>query len=253
MSERLLGVLTAMRGRHAIAKAMLRSIPKELRGWRVLTMVVMDEADVDEMRPFLRDLHFAGKLITYAVEKNSPLTMKWQKGLGYMKGFNLDALCLQGSDDLASVEYWQNGVDMVAQATAPFGVRSCWMLDQSTGRMGFFTMGSPERPVGCGRFYSRSILDAVEWTLWDTALERGLDGATEERLAKFGIKFTVAEIPGFIVDVKNQESMNQFGKFIDFFGAGMNRFDKLVEREEAERLLRDAGLGDVLVPLIGAA
>lgn len=253
MSERLLGVLTAMRGRHAIAKAMLRSIPKELRGWRVLTMVVMDEADVDEMRPFLRDLHFAGKLITYAVEKNSPLTLKWQKGLGYMKGFNLDALCIFGSDDVASAAFWQGAIDKMDGATSPVGVRSCWMLDRLSGKMGRFTMGSPERPVGCGRFYPRSVLDAINWILWDVELERGIDGAAEERLARFGIKFDVIDLPGMLVDVKDAENINHFDKFMDFLGAGLSRFDEIVARPEAERLLQDCGLGAEIVPLIGAA
>jgi hypothetical protein len=241
-----------MRGRHAIAKAMLRSIPKELRGWRILTLVVMDETDVDEMRPFLRDLHIEGRLVTYSVEENSPLTRKWQKGLDYMKDLKVDALCIQGSDDFASLEYWQNGADLLATAVAPFGVRSCWMLDTATGRMGLFSMGSPDRPIGCGRFFPRAILDAAEWKLWDIDLDRGLDGAAEDRLAKLGIKFSVLDIPGVMVDVKNNENINRFDKFMNFMGAGMSRFDKVVEREEAQQILRDAGL-DWSAAMIGAA
>lgn len=252
MSERLLGVLTAMRGRHAIAKAMLRSIPKELRGWRVLTMVVMDEADVDEMKPFLRELYMAGKLVTYSVEENSPLTKKWQRGLNYMRDFKTDAVAIMGSDDFASREFWQAAVDMAAITDRPFGVRSCWMLEQTTGRMGLFSMGSPERTVGCGRFYPRAAMDSAGWILWDMDLERGIDGAAEDRLDRVGIKIDVTIIPGVIVDVKCAENINGFKKFIDFMGAGVNRFDKLIERDEAERLLHEAGMGEV-AQLIGAA
>jgi len=253
MSERLLGVLTAMRGRHAIAKAMLRSIPKELRGWRVLTLVVMDETDVDEMRPFLRELYREGKLITYSVEENSPLTKKWQRGLNYMRDFRLDALCIMGSDDFASPEFWQAGVDLVGITERPIGVRSCWMLEQSSGRMGLFTMGSPERPVGCGRFYPKAALDSVGWILWDIDLDRGIDGAAEDRMERLGIKIDVVEIPGMILDVKGEGNINGFEKFQDFLGAGISRFDRMVEREEAEKMLRDCGLELAIVPLAGVA
>lgn len=251
MSERLLGVLTAMRGRHAIAKAMLRSIPKELRGWRVLVLVVMDETDVDEMRSFLRELYCAGRLVTYAVEENSPLTKKWQRGLNYMRDFKLDALCIMGSDDFASAEFWQAGADMVGLTDRPIGVRSCWMLDQPTGRMGLFTMGSPERPVGCGRFYPKAALDSVGWILWDMDLNRGIDGAAEDRLERLGLRIDVVEIPGMLLDVKSVENINVFEKFVHCFGAEFSRFDRLVDRQEAERLLRESGLGEEVIPLIG--
>ena len=253
MGERLLGVLTAMKGRHNIAGAMLRTIPARLRGWRTLTVVIMDEGDTEEMRPIFESLHLSGRLIVSGTAPNSPLTKKWQRGLDYLKACGLDAVCIMGSDDIASAEYWQAGVDRIDGAAGPFGVRSCWMLDTASGRMGEFSMGSPERTVGCGRFYPRLFLNAIGWQLWDTDLDRGIDGAAEMQLEKFGLRILVEEIPGLLVDIKSPMNLNGFGKFMDFMGAGLNRFDRLLEREDAEKMIRDAGLADEILPLIGAA
>lgn len=253
---RVLGVLTAVHGRHRLAKAMLRAIPAGPPGWRVLVVVTMGSEDFVKMLPESRALGKDPAVIPVMAE-NSPLTRKWQTGLNFMRhvaGDSLDAVCIMGSDDFASIDYWRAGVHKIEDgAINPFGVRSCYMLNAKTGELGRFTMGDPERPVGCGRFYPRAALDSVDWTLWTIDRDKGLDAASEIRLAEKGVKLEVVELPGMMVDVKTEENIHGWEKFTTFCGVPFARFDEIISNERARGLLSWYGLFDSISAGIGSA
>lgn len=239
MERKVLGVLTAIHGRHELAKAMLRAVPSALPGWIVETFAVLGP---DELAIFEEDFPD----VRFSPAENSPLSRKFQTGVEVVHRFagdRIDALCVMGSDDFCSIDYWLDGVRRLEEgAERPFGDRSCWMLDLSSGRMGRFIMGSPERPVGCGRFFPKDALRKTEWILWDSDMDRCIDGACEERLKQVGIRFDVVEMKGFMLDVKSRESLTQFDRFVNFMGAPFSRFDEILEPKEARELLRNHGL-----------
>lgn len=243
---RVLGVLTAIHGRHRLSKAMLRAIPSGPPGWRVLVVVTMGPEDFVKTLPESRSLGRDPAVIPVMAE-NSPLTMKWQAGLDFMRrvaGESLDAVCLMGSDDFASLDFWLDGVRRVQEgAQNPFGVRSCMMLNAETEEMGQFTMGDPGRPVGCGRFYPRASLDAIDWRLWSIDRDKGVDGASEIRLAENGVRLEVVEMPGMMVDVKIAgENINGWDRFTTFCGVPFARFDFILKPEETWSELDRHGL-----------
>lgn len=248
-TTRLLGVLTAVHGRHALARAMLRAIPSSPPGWRTIVVVALGAED----RHALEDIFHFGRqdpALLPIVTENSPLTFKWQRGLEQLRKIGceaLDAVCIMGSDDFASQDYWSAALKRIAGGEKrPFGIRWCYMLNAETGQMGKFPMGDPRRAVGCGRFYPSSALDLVDWKLWTVAREKGLDGASESRLAEVGLTLDAVELPGFLVDVKTFESMHGWNEFVRWGESDLCRFEEILPKEKTVQILEDAGLREYL-------
>lgn len=98
------------------------------------------------------------------------------------------------------------------------GFTSCYILDAQTWRAGQLQRGkAPTRPSGAGRYLSREVLDALDWTLRDDWATRGLDGCLDQRMREQGIGWHIlppASPEAPVIDVKTATNVTTFETLI---------------------------------------
>jgi hypothetical protein len=107
----------------------------------------------------------------YLETPNHPLSMKFQAGVMAFRESGADAVVILGSDDLLNAHCfdeigraWDGGHEVI-------DFRELYVYDVASGRCCFF----PRIYIGCGRVMTRSFLDRVDWRLWRTAVNKGVD------------------------------------------------------------------------------
>ncbi|MBT8397680.1 MAG: hypothetical protein KJN92_11975, partial [Gemmatimonadetes bacterium] len=108
----------------------------------------------------------------YIEHANSPLSHKWNAGVDAARDYDPDGLVIVGSDDLVSKEMFRAYADRLSDGVDFFGLEDLYFFDAATGLLGYWSgYGSlyPARkgePIGCGRCFSRRLLDSTFWNLW---------------------------------------------------------------------------------------
>lgn len=184
---------------------------------------------------------------SFAVHPNSPLGAKHDMGIQSLRSFYNDAVekgarlqlphavAIVGSDDVINAAFFLRVRDLM-QGQFPrqhvVGLRDIHFFDLKSRRLvytsGYRSFKTPiSGTLGCGRVLSWSILEALDWHVWDLERERGLDqSAIRNVLRRVPL---VGEVSGAIagrdsgivaVDIKS-----------DGFAAGANiwKFEQVVE------------------------
>lgn len=156
--------------------------------------------------------------ISYTIFENDPVGRKWNAGLLAIKDKEWENLCVIGSDDIVLEELfiqYENIHDDVAQFDGlAFYISK---RDKFKNYRGY---------VGAGRKIKRSVIEALDYHLWDDTKSRGLDTSAELRLNDFGftIKPYTANSP-VLIDIKTD--VNITTKIDSLIGYRLEKQDAL--------------------------
>lgn len=189
-------VLTAAHGRHEIFKTFVKSVPYPL---------VIIGSD-DENNPPERGDYF--------ITENKPLGKKWNKGLEICRNYSFDYLVITGSDDIFSTSLWKWYETLDVHYA---GFTDLYIHD--SGRIKYFNGYSRNRigePQGSGRAFHRSVLDALNWKLWDDDLNIGLDASITKRINKLSISSKIIKLidNDFVcLSLKSKENLHSIHEY----------------------------------------
>lgn len=207
-------VLTRLILRHY--DALLTRLTPELG--RLEMLVVGSEGDAS--RNLCADL----PSIRYVEAMNDPLNRKYNAGLLTARRMNPDALVVVGSDDMVSANLLRAYAGKIAAGVPVFGLRDLWFFDAVTQRLGYWPgyNGTDQahrlgEPIGCGRCFTRDVLELVDWRLWpdDPPRNSVMDLHSMLHVRSHGVEcqaFTLAELNGHAVDVKVGRNITEFEK-----------------------------------------
>lgn len=147
----------------------------------------------------------------YVESENFPISNKHNKGLEKAKELNAKGVVLMGSDDLVSDSYFEFIEQFSEQTSELIGLKDLYFYSTKTKKLGYWKgYTSTSTTVGAGRYFSRAILEQMNWQLWSDKKNKGLDTDCLKRLTKKGITeriFTMEESNVFLVDIKHSRSI----------------------------------------------
>lgn len=161
----------------------------------------------------------------YVEYANSPLSHKWNAGVQAARALDPDALVIAGSDDLLSSELLRTYRVKLEQGFDFFGFRDLYFFELAAARLGYWRgyessadAVAVDSPVGCGRCFSRDLLNKTGWKLWPRhpRVDRFLDLVALHYLDLFGIRpsiWTMQALGGTAVDIKSGTNINHFDDF----------------------------------------
>ncbi len=217
-------LLTAIHRRHEVAERMLRhhaDVAARLQDvCRLKLAAVCSPEDAGFLGPLAKELD-----VFWRDQANRPLSTKWQRGLGFAAdAIDCDAVMILGSDDFANEAFFRLAVDRLEKGSDGFGPDSIWFYQQSSGALGRWqgpmTVEAGDSfpvPAGAGRVFSRKLLDAVRWRLWEFSCNASLDTYCSKLLNKTGRRLEIlpmADHPeAAIVDVKDGHNLHPWTRF----------------------------------------
>lgn len=163
----------------------------------------------------------------YVEAPNSPLNKKFNKVVELAKHFNPDGVILVGSDDIIDknlVLHYADNLKKHDGINNIYGFDKAYiyhiMEDKLIHFLGYGEYNLPKRkgePVGSGRFFGKSVLNKLDWNLWDDNIEidSNLDGNCTKRLEKNGFKFktfSLAETNSLILGIKDKKHITDYFK-----------------------------------------
>lgn len=147
----------------------------------------------------------------YVECENYPVSNKHNKGLEKAKELNAKGVILMGSDDFVSDSYFEFIEQFNEQTSELIGLKDLYFYSTKTKKLGYWKgYTSKSTTVGAGRYFSRAILEQMDWQLWSDKKNKGLDTDCLKRLTKNGITeriFTMEESNVFLVDIKHSRSI----------------------------------------------
>lgn len=212
----------------------------------------------------------------HAIHPNNPVGRKHNRGLRSIRDhFERlvregrrdrvpDAVAVFGSDDAANSAYFRlvkklmSGHENGGFRKHVVGVQDIYFSDVLSRKLvytaGYKTFATPlAGTVGCGRAFSWSMLDAVDWRLWDDDRDRGLDQSAVRNImermslvAEVSESFVGREQGVAIVDVKS-DGFGNGGRNVWSFksvlesGRGQGRLKQFTEEPRNESLTRAFG------------
>lgn len=154
---------------------------------------------------------------------NRHVGAKWNAGLQWLRGENVDAVMLLGTDDLLSATLVDSAAHAINDGADWFGLRDAYLYSVAAGEMRYWPGYPPGDPrfgetIGTARTFSRRYLDAHGWKLWPDDATSGLDYASDPARSRFdGTTASVKDV-GAMVDVKAYPGVD-LGSFYSFAGA----------------------------------
>lgn len=165
-------------------------------------------------------------VIAKAKVKNNPLSFKWYMAIKCLEDLDFDYCVLLGSDDYIDKAY----LDFVDRE-----IKDCDMIGftdayYESGKDRYYWSGYENHrkgePVGAGKVYSRKFLEKINFSLYPSLQNVGLDYTAwkivKDNNAKVKI-FSLKEEGLKMVDVKDGEGMNSMEKLV----STLNGFEKL--------------------------
>lgn len=103
---------------------------------------------------------------------NNPLGNKWQKGVNKARELNPEGIIILGSDDELCEGYVDNIRHLHSKGYEFIGVKQYYVKHN---RKLYFFNYKPEQPIGGGRFYSKNLLDRIDWKIFKPNYNKHLD------------------------------------------------------------------------------
>jgi len=158
----------------------------------------------------------------YIEQPNSPLSYKWNAGVNAAEKYEPDALVIVGSDDLVSPGLFHAWAEKLREGLHFFGISDMYFFDPTDSRLGYW--GGYEHtvmkdragePIGCGRCFSRTLLEKMKWNLWPPMPK--LDSLLDRLALNFAkvhgfkpVSWKLAEIGAQAVDIKIDTNITPF-------------------------------------------
>lgn len=158
----------------------------------------------------------------YLEHRNKPVTAKWNAVVKRAKEFDPDGIVLVNSDDLIAGDFFPAAAGKLAEGVDFFGFRDTWVIDLPSLQVGVwpgydstFKKFRAGEPAGCGRCYSRRLLEETGWRLWadEPGKSSSMDFWNTRFLRLFGfepIAFTMSGLGASAVQVKSDVNITPF-------------------------------------------
>ena len=152
----------------------------------------------------------------YIEVPNKPLGYKANIRLKACKVLKPDCVILLGSDDFINNKTFKYITDKIKEGFDEVAPLDLYVYDTITKRL-VYSMGYTNHRKGeqlaIGRALSREVLEGVDWWLWDSFKNRGLDGLSRDRLkevVKNPHYYKLKDNDLFMVDVKTKVNLSPF-------------------------------------------
>jgi len=155
-------------------------------------------------------------IFAMAKYRNNPLSYKWNMAIRTLEQIDFDAVVLLGSDDYIDEAF----IDYVERTIPDFdmiGFKDIYF--QHNNELHYwkgYTNNRIGEPAGAGKVYTKTFLERINYNLFDTARDRGLDKISWNKVKRAKAKIHVTSLKEnglMLVDIKDGEGMTQFNKF----------------------------------------
>lgn len=156
----------------------------------------------------------------YIEYPNNPLTQKFNAIFLAAKKYNPDGIVLVGSDNLLSeslIQYYYDNFN--ADTEGLRGLKDAYFFSVSDQKTLYWKGHGPggfhdNKSIGAGRFFSKKLLDILEWQPWgnkqeDRALDNWCSQNVRNEKKQMEIRFTM-EQSGICVDIKTDVNVTPF-------------------------------------------
>lgn len=179
---------------------------------------------------FLQHMYFPITIIDSSEYKNDPLGAKWNYGLSKCKELDLDYLLITGSDNLFSPGLIESLTENKVHYS---GLLDFYFYDIEKDILKYcpgFRYSQSGHPHGAGRVIHRSVLETLDWKLWDDNLNSGLDNSMTRRLKNLDLSSKFVKIPEgmYAVDLKTSNNLHT-----------IHEYPGLILGEQEKKELRD--------------
>lgn len=166
------------------------------------------------------DLEFCKSQNTsYVICNNDYLGLKWQIGVYFARLFNPTGIIILGSDDILSNNYLKT-INELSIKYDMIGVRH-WYIEYQKRTYYVEYTDKVKITLGSGRYYSRQILDKIQWELFEIFLNKGLDDYGYYQVINHQGKNIDDDKNLSITSIKGEWDMiNDFQKFCEFENLG---------------------------------
>jgi hypothetical protein len=193
-----LALIIAIYKRHDLERIVLDNFNRQSEKFGFEIIIAGSEGEVS--KELAKGCH-------YIEVENNPLSDKHNVMLQVAKNLNVDGVVLMGSDDLVSDSFWSNIYKFTPNETNVKGLIDLYFYSTKTQELGHFKgYKNKTQSAGAGRFFSKYILDSMDWKLWDSGLNSGLDTNCRQLLKAKGFEdsiYSMKEAKCVLIDVKN--------------------------------------------------
>lgn len=193
-------ILSAMIGRHETVKLFF------VNAKLPVIMVVSNE----------EDKLFASHHTQFVIEApNSPLALKWQAGIDYLKNIDFEYMVILGSDDIMNEETYKF-IDNEISDCDFMGFTDFYFYDQIKNKTyywkGYENVRKGE-PLGAGRVLTKNCINKLQGNVFykDMQTMTDIDSYMWKRITSENVTkkiFTLKENNLFIVDIKDNKNLN---------------------------------------------
>lgn len=200
----------------------LNYLKKDLKKYKIkLHAILIGSNSIKDEKNLIEDNNF-----TYVYYENSPLSNKWNRGIQELKNFDFEYAVILGSDDIVNDNFIYNMYNEIKQNKYEMGgALDLYFYDIDNSKSLYFP-GYDKinhncrygETIGAGRFYSKKIIEYLDYNLWDDNLECSLDYNVLKRLNNnFKIYSRKLYNNEYIIDIKNKKiQINKFNEFIPY-------------------------------------
>jgi hypothetical protein len=213
-------VITPMWRREELAKIMIRSLRRVIDGLSGSVDVVhlVCGSEGDKSRSIAMSCG-----AEYMEAQNQPLGAKFNAALQGAMSFNPDGVMVLGSDNFINADAFLMWDRFISEGVESMGFLDAYMIDPFRRKMvhwlGYNTSMRKGEPLGSGRCYSRSLLDRVNWRLWDSRKRESLDWSVTQRLKQFNPVTRVGTMDNYGIyhlGVKTKENIVSLDRFFKY-------------------------------------
>lgn len=187
--------------RHDLERIVIEQFKKQAKKYGFTIVVAGSEGEVSQS---------LAKGCEYIEIENYPVSRKHNACVQRCKELNVDGVMLFGSDDFITDEYF-DFIYQNLESKELIGLKDLYFYSTYQKRFAYFDGWAKNRKtIGAGRYFSKHILEAMDWKLWDDDKNNALDSNCSTRLAEMGIDeiaYLMSEIGCSLIDVKHTHSI----------------------------------------------
>jgi len=176
--------------------------------------------------------------------RNFPLSNKWQTGLKEVRKLNPDYVLMLGSDDFICSNLIGAYSKEMDKGTDLIGLIDCYFLDSRTDEFNYWLGYRNHRrgeSIGMARMLSAKLLDKLDWSVWDTPANKGLDSMMMKRLKtiKYSEKmFNCKKENIMALDVKSNINVSNIKTYRDLHKEPIKNLSNFISEDEFYSLLK---------------
>jgi hypothetical protein len=231
-------ILTTAYGRPKVFVSFLKYYLRIKKAYPQIECLVVNSEGVLENMCNVAGVH-------YLSWKNRPLGGKWNAGLRYAKNLEWDYLLIMGSDDITNTEIFDTYERWAIADYDLIGFKDAYFYDMPTKNLRYWSGYENQRkgePTGAGRLIKRSVIEKLNYELWDGTKEKYLDSSMTKKLRPLKLKYKVLslrETGDFLMGIKSAGNITAFSqKFKKVKGKSisMDIFKKHLPEDEIKLL-----------------